>query len=408
MPAGGKFGGAVELDGVDDIVRIADHADFEFAATTSFTLAFWFRTTADFSNTRGFIGKGYETSPHTAGYYIVRAGSDEVPEFDSRETSSGSPRMFFDSDAPSGNLRDGNWHHIVAVRDVAAGQVRIYYDNATPVSESLSANGDWDMGVSAEDLIIGQYSGRWTDGEFDDVGIWKDQALSAAEIDTIFQAGIGAIASGDADGDGMADSWEDEHFGDRDEDEFGDYDSDGLENGEEFSIGSDPDNPDSDGDGLSDGAEFNIHDTDATDADSDDDGLDDGAEIVTYLTDPNRADTDGDTLSDGDEVALYATMPLVADSDGDGFSDGVEIAADSDPNDPASKPDVTNLDDVVINEFMAANNGALLDADGDSSDWIELWNPNPTIPIAITGWHLSDDPADLSKWTFPSTTLGSE
>ncbi|MFP6866087.1 MAG: LamG-like jellyroll fold domain-containing protein, partial [Roseibacillus sp.] len=116
---GGKFGGAVSLDGVDDIVRISDHADFEFDQSASFTVAFWFRTTWNFPNTRGFIGKGYELSPHVAGYFLIRAGSDEVPEFDSRETSSSTPRIKFDSNMSSGDLRDGNWHHIVAVKDVA-------------------------------------------------------------------------------------------------------------------------------------------------------------------------------------------------------------------------------------------------------------------------------------------------
>jgi hypothetical protein len=51
----GKFGGAVTLDGVNDIVRISDHAAFEFDQKTSFTLAFWFRTTWNFPDTRGFI-----------------------------------------------------------------------------------------------------------------------------------------------------------------------------------------------------------------------------------------------------------------------------------------------------------------------------------------------------------------
>ena len=29
---------------------------------------------------------------------------------------------------------------------------------------------------------------------------------------------------------------------------------------------------------------------------------------------------------------------------------------------------------VFITEFMAANNGSLLDQDGDASDWIEIYN----------------------------------
>ena len=61
--------------------------------------------------------------------------------------------------------------------------------------------------------------------------------------------------------------------------------------------------------------------------------------------------------------------------------------------------------DVIISEFMAANHGTLLDEDGDSSDWIELYNAG-TEAVDLAGWHLTDDPADLTKWTFPSTTMG--
>ena len=45
---------------------------------------------------------------------------------------------------------------------------------------------------------------------------------------------------------------------------------------------------------------------------------------------------------------------------------------------------------------MAQNKETLTDEDGDTPDWIELWNPN-SLPAPITGWHLTDDPADLSK-----------
>ncbi len=63
--------------------------------------------------------------------------------------------------------------------------------------------------------------------------------------------------------------------------------------------------------------------------------------------------------------------------------------------------------DVLINEFMAynvTNATSLRDEDGDGSDWIELLNVS-TNPVQLSGWHLTDDAADLSKWTFPSNTL---
>ncbi|HSH14528.1 MAG TPA: CotH kinase family protein, partial [Verrucomicrobiae bacterium] len=59
---------------------------------------------------------------------------------------------------------------------------------------------------------------------------------------------------------------------------------------------------------------------------------------------------------------------------------------------------------VIISEFMAANDGTLNDEDGDSSDWIELYNAG-TISANLSGWHLTDDAADLTKWRIPALTL---
>ena len=65
----------------------------------------------------------------------------------------------------------------------------------------------------------------------------------------------------------------------------------------------------------------------------------------------------------------------------------------------------------VISEFMAANGsraplaaGDLLDADGDSSDWIELHNPTAG-PFDLGGWYLTDDANEPAKWRFPSPTV---
>ena len=58
----------------------------------------------------------------------------------------------------------------------------------------------------------------------------------------------------------------------------------------------------------------------------------------------------------------------------------------------------------VISEFLTSNSTGLTDFEGDHSDWIEIHNPGPTT-INLSGWHLSDDPANPTKWTFPSVTL---
>ena len=58
----------------------------------------------------------------------------------------------------------------------------------------------------------------------------------------------------------------------------------------------------------------------------------------------------------------------------------------------------------VITEFMASNSETLTDGNGNSSDWIEMFNAGDAA-TDLGGWHLTDDPADLTKWTFPAETL---
>ena len=60
--------------------------------------------------------------------------------------------------------------------------------------------------------------------------------------------------------------------------------------------------------------------------------------------------------------------------------------------------------DVVITEFLASNQNGLLDEDGATSDWIELYNDGAA-PVNLSGWRLTDDSADLFKWTFPAATI---
>ncbi len=59
---------------------------------------------------------------------------------------------------------------------------------------------------------------------------------------------------------------------------------------------------------------------------------------------------------------------------------------------------------VLITEFLAENDGGLHDSDGDSPDWIEIFNDSTT-DVDLAGWHLTDSPLNLSRWTFPATNL---
>jgi hypothetical protein len=127
-----------------------------------------------------------------------------------------------------------------------------------------------------------------------------------------------------------------------------DSDSDGLSDGLEMMLGTDPNNPDTDGDGVWDGIEDSNHngiyepslgetnpgiDTNGDGIpdgyDTDADGLNDGYEL-RYGTDPTNIDTDSDCIPDGIEDTNRngqydmgtETDARSSDTDGDGLPDG--------------------------------------------------------------------------------------
>ena len=59
---------------------------------------------------------------------------------------------------------------------------------------------------------------------------------------------------------------------------------------------------------------------------------------------------------------------------------------------------------LIISEFMASNDTAFNDGDGNSSDWIEIHNLGAAA-VNLGGWHLTDRSDNLDKWEFPSVVI---
>jgi hypothetical protein len=191
-----------------------------------------------------------------------------------------------------------------------------------------------------------------------------------------------------------------------------DADNDGIPNGTERTLGTNPDDADSDDDGVKDGAEPSFgSDTDgdglinALDPDSDNDGILDGTELgltapdaatnvsvgnfvpdadATTKTDPLKADTDGGTLADGKEdpnhngkidagekdpnVAADDVTTTPVDSDSDGLTDAEEGGLGTNPND-ADTDDDGVLDGAEPNPSSDTDGDGLinpLDPDSDN------------------------------------------
>ncbi|MDD2240274.1 MAG: hypothetical protein PHI93_06400, partial [Kiritimatiellae bacterium] len=190
---------------------------------------------------------------------------------------------------------------------------------------------------------------------------------------------------------------------------IGDADGDGLTNGEEFLLGTDPRNPDTDGDGLSDFDEVRVYGTNPLLGDTDGDGLPDAWELANGLdplvddaaadkdgdgltnleeyhlgTDPQNPDTDGDGLNDFDEVRVHGTDPLLSDTDGDGMPDGWEVAHGLNPlvDDSAEDPDNDGLTNLQEYHLGTNPQNPDTDADGMPDAWEVAHGLNPLVDDA--------------------------
>ncbi|MBQ9265395.1 MAG: lamin tail domain-containing protein [Clostridia bacterium] len=64
----------------------------------------------------------------------------------------------------------------------------------------------------------------------------------------------------------------------------------------------------------------------------------------------------------------------------------------------------TNLAAIRINEFMASNGKTIDDKNGESTDWIELYNTSDE-DVNIQGLCLSDGKKNLEKYVFGDTVI---
>lgn len=54
-----------------------------------------------------------------------------------------------------------------------------------------------------------------------------------------------------------------------------------------------------------------------------------------------------------------------------------------------------------ITELVASNDSSLLDVEGDSSDWLEIYNTGSEA-VDLAGMYLTDNDNELDKWEFPA------
>ncbi len=105
---------------------------------------------------------------------------------------------------------------------------------------------------------------------------------------------------------------------------------------------------------------------------------------------------------DAEPDAPDAELDAAPDAELDAAPDAeLDAALDAEPD---AAPDAAPPLAPLVTEYMARNVSTLLDEDGDSSDWIELYNPHAE-PVSLLRFGLSDTAGGAGPWWFPEREL---
>jgi hypothetical protein len=173
--APGRIGQAMEFDGTDDKIGIADNATLDFG-TGSFTVVAWVKAEGG----DGRIVYKYDNVSTTRGFMLLVNASIQA-DFKLFDTGGSSQANV--GGGPLTDVSDG-WHHVVGVRDGTA--TRIYIDgiekdNNTGATADVSGTTEMRIGADI-------FNDKWFDGILDDVRIY-DRALSDDEITRLYLLG---------------------------------------------------------------------------------------------------------------------------------------------------------------------------------------------------------------------------
>ncbi len=238
----GKFGKAIELDGIDQFVQIegGDPDDLSFGGDniSSFTISGWFKVGTFDKSWEALVMKGENNN-----WRLHRHGGDQGLAFHSGggDTPIGTP--------PADNINDGNWHHFAAVsdQDVVNYGTGLYIDGVLSATIASKPN----TTANGKRVMIGDNPdarGRYWNGQVDDVAMWS-RALNEAEIAKLYNGGAGTSVSSllgngpvDTDKDGIPDDWELKYGLNPNDatDAAKDLNKNGISNLDEFKLGFDP------------------------------------------------------------------------------------------------------------------------------------------------------------------------
>jgi len=267
------------------------------------------------------------------------------------------------------------------------------YDEVFVYSTNPLSN-DTDSDILLDNEEINTYGTDPTNNDTDSDGV--------IDGEEVFTYGTSPVDK-DSEDDGMDDGYEILYnLNPLINDSYGDIDSDGLLNIEEFTYNSNSSNVDTDNDTILDGEEVHTYGTLPTSDDTDGDTLKDNEEINIYGTDPTKNDTDSDIMWDGWEIQ-YGLNPLINDGGGDLDSDGLsnadEFLYSTEPNNTDTDSDKL-LDGEEVHTY--GTDPKNMDSDDDlltDYEEVQIYSTNPA--LNDTDSDLMDDYYEVNNGLNP-------
>lgn len=189
----GKVQNARSFKYVDrDGIIITEDADnpLIWAKEDSFSFEVWVKFTETCTGNKVFFGR-YRSDPLPEATWWVGCVEGGFPTFSLKSDGQVLPPFLTDDVA----INDGVWHHVVAVRDAAAGLDRLYVDGVEAINVARSYTTDF---TSTGLISIGSYSDAYFfDGAIDEVAVY-DKALSATQVAYHYNDGAGQSYCTDA------------------------------------------------------------------------------------------------------------------------------------------------------------------------------------------------------------------
>jgi lysophospholipase L1-like esterase len=186
----GVVAGAQEFNGVDDEVTVTDDNSFDWAADSSFTIEFWMRkdtpcTGSSIPDNDVIVGRDDASSNL---HWWVGISCANVPSgvacFQLRDTNGNGDAVYSNT-----LITDGEWHHIVAVRDGPADMNRIYVDGIKEDSLSFDYTAGFGGTVDMDIGYLNLPTYYHYEGSVDEIATY-DKALSDNEILSHYLGGL--------------------------------------------------------------------------------------------------------------------------------------------------------------------------------------------------------------------------